>query len=827
MKGIKMKNIKFMILTVAVLYFVSFAGVDQNPISTGNTQTRNAYGNSYEAVFHNPAILGIDKTPRGGMFLPLLNLGAGIWSDKLALRPSKDYWADDLEEGSKAFSKLLRRSFDLEGLNEDQVSDKLTDEFKDGFKVYTGARVSLLNGAWGRFGFDVTTHFDEEVHIPEGPLFMIFGNNKNKKGLLEGNTLDFSDFRQEAVWATDFTFHIGLPVQVPALHKLFRLQYGAGGLGIKYVMGHSIIRAITEDGTLSYTNNNEIETNAKLKVQTAGFGFRGPWKNDGMFEDGLPVSGHGIGIDLGGILYDKHGSLTINVQDLGVLFWTSNTRDVTYSINKKDLDAYDIIKGIDDYGDDWDSLQLHIFNHAEGEYISGRNDSLKKADAFVTMLPVKLNIGYTRLWDNEKNSKPFVHWIANDASLSANYEQDLSRGPGRSFIPRLSLGGQTGTMKSVLPLRAGFIFGGAERFGSALGFGINTKYFSFNASYKAVGNLLFVPSKGMEVAAGVNIAWGMRMDTDKDGIDDKTDNCPEIPEDFDSFEDVDGCPDPDNDKDKVADTVDNCINVPEDIDSFEDADGCPDFDNDKDAIADSVDKCPNDPEDRDNFEDEDGCPDPDNDKDNVPDSVDKCPIVPEDTDSFEDADGCPDFDNDKDGLADTVDQCRDVPETFNGYKDDDGCPDTLIKPTQKETVILNTKLRAINFKTGSAILMASSYIALDFIAEFLKQYPHLRYEIQGHTDDQGSDNYNLILSAARAGTVRDYIVSKNVPESRVIAIGYGETSPVADNKDAAGRALNRRVEFRIIETNDDFNSLKVKEADFIQKIHEAKIKGAR
>ena len=97
-------------------------------------------------------------------------------------------------------------------------------------------------------------------------------------------------------------------------------------------------------------------------------------------------------------------------------------------------------------------------------------------------------------------------------------------------------------------------------------------------------------------------------DRDGDGIRDNKDACPDDPEDFDGFEDWDGCPDPDNDQDGILDTVDQCPNDPEDKDGFKDEDGCPDPDNDNDGILDNVDKCPNDPEDFNGFEDEDGCP---------------------------------------------------------------------------------------------------------------------------------------------------------------------------------------------------------------------------
>jgi OOP family OmpA-OmpF porin len=82
-------------------------------------------------------------------------------------------------------------------------------------------------------------------------------------------------------------------------------------------------------------------------------------------------------------------------------------------------------------------------------------------------------------------------------------------------------------------------------------------------------------------------------DRDGDGILDNVDKCPDEPEDFDGYQDADGCPDLDNDNDGIPDRDDHCPNEPEDFDGFQDADGCPDPDNDKDGFPDSVDKCPN------------------------------------------------------------------------------------------------------------------------------------------------------------------------------------------------------------------------------------------
>lgn len=99
---------------------------------------------------------------------------------------------------------------------------------------------------------------------------------------------------------------------------------------------------------------------------------------------------------------------------------------------------------------------------------------------------------------------------------------------------------------------------------------------------------------------------------------------------------------PDRDGDGVPDATDQCIDVPEDIDDFEDSDGCPETDNDQDGILDVDDGCPNIPEDKDGFQDDDGCPEDDNDRDGFLDGEDKCPLEPEVINGEQDDDGCPD-----------------------------------------------------------------------------------------------------------------------------------------------------------------------------------------
>jgi hypothetical protein len=133
-------------------------------------------------------------------------------------------------------------------------------------------------------------------------------------------------------------------------------------------------------------------------------------------------------------------------------------------------------------------------------------------------------------------------------------------------------------------------------------------------------------------------------DADGDGIPDDRDRCPTVPEDFDGFEDHDGCPEPDNDGDGIPDTRDRCPNSAETLNGYQDADGCPDEvpDRDHDGIPDHLDKCP-DAGGRDIIRTPSspyyGCPDRDH--DGVPDHLDKCPDVFAPTDEHWDGTGCP------------------------------------------------------------------------------------------------------------------------------------------------------------------------------------------
>lgn len=121
--------------------------------------------------------------------------------------------------------------------------------------------------------------------------------------------------------------------------------------------------------------------------------------------------------------------------------------------------------------------------------------------------------------------------------------------------------------------------------------------------------------------------------------------------------------------------------------------------------------------------------------------------------------------------------------------------DILMKPFKVDVVI---RLNNIFFETAKATLLPESQMELDNLVKILTENPKMKIEIQGHTDNVGSDAANLTLSDNRAKSVVEYLVGKGIAANRLTSKGYGETKPVATNDTDEGKALNRRVEFRII-----------------------------
>jgi OmpA-OmpF porin, OOP family len=284
--------------------------------------------------------------------------------------------------------------------------------------------------------------------------------------------------------------------------------------------------------------------------------------------------------------------------------------------------------------------------------------------------------------------------------------------------------------------------------------------------------------KFLENSVGLYITPGKakKKDSDKDGVPDKLDKCPDTPAGV--AVDANGCP-LDTDKDGVADYLDKCPDTPAGVKV--DANGCP-LDTDKDGIPDFQDDCP----DVFGLAAFKGCPDSDG--DGVPDKTDRCPNTPKGykVDAF----GCP-MDSDKDGIPDSEDACPDKA----GVSELKGCPFTVQAIIGK----YNLSMKPIYFDFDSYKLKPDGIDALDKIATALSNHKDFGVQFDGHADYIGSETYNLKLSEKRANSAKGYLINKGINDTRIRLQYFGESKPAQDNKTKAGRALNRRVEYSLFE----------------------------
>lgn len=177
-----------------------------------------------------------------------------------------------------------------------------------------------------------------------------------------------------------------------------------------------------------------------------------------------------------------------------------------------------------------------------------------------------------------------------------------------------------------------------------------------------------------------------------------------------------------------------------------------------------------------------GCPIPDTDHDGINDEEDKCPTVA----GVAKYQGCPIPDTDNDGVNDEEDKCPTVAGPASNF----GCP--VIEKSVVDKI--NYAAKNIFFATGSDKLLPQSSKSLTEVAKIMSDNPSLKLSIDGYTDNTGDAAKNVALSQKRADAVKAFLVNNKVEAAHLTAAGHGSDKPLADNKTAAGRAQNRRVE---------------------------------
>ena len=576
--------------------------------------------------------------------------------------------------------------------------------------------------------------------------------------------------------------------------------------------------------------------------------FTAPMKGGNIMQMIKPA-GYGAAIDFG-FTYKpiKYVQISAAINDLGFIYWTNAVKGTVKGDMPFDGIGTIEVKTNEEGQIDSEDITNQITEHLEG-YLN-QIEASAGAGGYARMTRARLNIGVDGLfWDGRVG----VGLLSQTKLYNKKVYEELTIGgffrPVNWFNLALSYslinghGGNIGAALGFAPYD-GIMMTLATDF-------VPTYYADMSSLTKSDKPQYYLPYKtpGVNIAFGFSIVWGTnkKRDADKDGVLDNLDMCPKTPRNIrvDAF----GCP-ADTDGDGVPDYLDECSGTPQEAYGLVDAAGC-NKDSDLDGVPDYMDLCPDTPEEARTSVDENGCTrdtdhdgvpdyrddcpntlpeatayvdengcDKDSDGDGVPDYRDKCPNTPAEAYNFIDENGCPldldedgvpdyrdkcprtvyaarqhvdtcgcDKDSDLDGVPDYLDECPYVP----GVKENKGCPQVK----RAISTLLKKAMTGIQFETGKAVIVKKSYGILNDIAKVFIENPDYIIEVQGHTDNVGKPEVNMNLSEKRAQAVREYLVKAGVDGKRMTAHGYGDTMPIDDNKTKAGRAKNRRVEFKI------------------------------
>ena len=697
------------------------------------------------------------------------------------------------------------------------------------------------------FSFNITENMFSRLTLPGDLLrFPLTGNASSD---LENGILDFSGFGMEANHYREYAF---------GFQRQWNDKLSVGGK-LKYLYGMENIHTKkssftleTDSETFDWSVNGEFAANTSgVYSLTDTIDNNTDIENEDFMKYAFKRKNRGLGIDLGATYQlNEKIFLSASVVDLGFIRWKNDNKNI-----KSNQGSF-IFTGID-FSDALftaDSIRQDTIDAAFKQV----QDDLEEAfgvsnntDAYTTSLLSRFYLSCSyELYKTKKFSGKAGALIHGEffrgrlrPSLTLSYTQKLGKMLQASASYSM-------TNRSYNNLGLGM----SVNFGSFQFYIVTDNIMTARlVTITSDGDNIPYPygAKNMHIRTGFNLTFGRKnKDIDGDGIKDKHDECPEVPglEIYNGCPDTDGdsipdnrdlcpsqpgvvmfkgCPDtdldgvkdskdacptekgsvenqgcPDKDEDGIIDSEDICPDVkgieafkgcpdtdgdgiqdsedecPEKIGS-KDMKGCPDSDSDN--IPDHKDACPNEAGEIEN----NGCPWGDRDNDGVKDNVDKCPSTP----GLREREGCPLDDADSDGVPDAKDKCPSTP----GLIENDGCPE--IKKEEQE--ILNTAFDNLEFQSAKAIIKDASYPSLQALAELMKKKPTWKLKVSGHTDSDGSSSGNLRLSKNRAQAVANYLKAKGITLDRITVEGFGESKPIADNKTAAGKQKNRRVEMKV------------------------------
>lgn len=456
----------------------------------------------------NPAALGIRSCFR--KMVPYRNsLSAGYWSDKLALTPYREYLSiSDAGNRQKLVERLINESFGVAGNSAVETSRKITEKITGGMSVYGISEMEILGITLDNFDLDVRTSGVFQIDFPDAPFLVLFSS---ENGLKSGTDLSLKSMGATMLVTTDIDLTYGNSLNPTKLAEKINAITGnrtdfkevAWGLGMTFSLGNSYMNLSTIDGGIQMNEEGtEIVADADMVLKTTGAGLENNWKFRSPLEESPRIVGWGAGINAGILLYGGAVSAGISLRRFGPMLWKDVQKaDITF--RTRTLSAVEILTEeiIGSGYDLFDSTDGGTFPDAQ------KGDTLKKSENILCWQPASITIGLGYTHKFSKKRDVLVTVLSNYISTTFEYDQSLVRYPGRSFLPRVGVGVENGTFYGIVPIRAGLSLGGSEKITSTAGFSLHFPFFSFQASYMAVGTPYWYPKRGFVASMGLSSGW--------------------------------------------------------------------------------------------------------------------------------------------------------------------------------------------------------------------------------------------------------------------------------------------------------------------------------
>ncbi len=447
-------------------------------------------GSILDINYSNPSFLPLSNTPSLGVRLPF------PLTTTLSLSNSKFIVNDPTEflylkgNYSSLISGMLQNSFELNGLSPKEVSQKLTDELRDGVDIdiefnadYLKIGKSFNNkSTYKGFMIGLKSNTSAELHVPGDAFSLLFSY---EEGLQKGNVIDFSSLDGLFQFSTDLFLGYGkeLHSNIKIGKRKFRL---AAGTSIAYRMGHLMMYVDMQDGYIVYNNENVLNIHSNLRIKSAGIRF----DNDMNIVIGSGISeyvnGHGFNLSGDICLYSDKLFLSLGLSDLGLVIWNNDLYTLDASFSKDSVTLLGLME--DGAGD---SIVKH------GEY-SENYKHLSKSS-------FSLNVSF---YSDKKNVHIPVDLkkISNARALTMHYLQPIIGGILPDYSPTFSFIVENEFFNGIMPFKVGWAI---KTNGESSSFmqlrQVVTKGLSFTASYCAREDPFFRWNKGCEIAISSNI----------------------------------------------------------------------------------------------------------------------------------------------------------------------------------------------------------------------------------------------------------------------------------------------------------------------------------